>query len=52
LVHAVWIVSLSAWAMSTATMALAEMAGDADQPVLPPIPRKHDAIIGLEGGLI
>ena len=33
-------------------MALAEMAGDADQPVMPPIPRKRDAIIGLEGGLI
>src|SRR4051812_37859317 len=33
-------------------MALAEMAGDADQPVLILIPRKHDAIIGLEAGLV
>ena len=33
-------------------MALAEIAGDADQAVLLLIARKHDAIIGLEAGLV
>ena len=33
-------------------MALPEMAGDADQAVLLLIPRKRDAIIGLEAGLV
>ena len=33
-------------------MALPEMAGDADQAVLLLIPRKGDAIIGLEAGLV